>query len=64
MPAGTTIAVFCSGQGTNLQAILDAVRSGRLSAHVALVISDQPKATALSRARRAGVEARYVNPKA
>ena len=58
------IAVFCSGQGTNLQAILDATRRGRLSARVALVISDQPSADALTRARRAGVEAYHVNPKA
>ena len=58
------IAVFCSGQGTNLQAILDAARRGSLRARVALVISDQSTANALNRARAAGVEARYVNPKA
>ena len=57
------IAVFCSGEGTNLQAILDAVRAGRLRARVALVISDRSKAKALARARRAGVEARYLDPK-
>ena len=57
------IAVFCSGQGTNLQAILKATRSGRLRARVAMVISDRPKARALTRATRAGVEARYVNPR-
>ena len=58
-----SIAVFCSGRGTNLQAILDACRRGRLRARVALVISDRPEAPALRRARRAGVDARYVNPK-
>ena len=58
------IAVFCSGQGTNLQAILDAARRGSLRARVALVISDQPTANALTRARRAGVDARYANPNA
>jgi phosphoribosylglycinamide formyltransferase-1 len=57
------IAVFCSGHGTNLQAILNAIRAGRLRARVALVISDQPDAQALRRAQRAQVEARYVNPK-
>ena len=57
-----TIAVFCSGHGTNLQAILDAIRAGRLRARVALVISDQPGATALQRAKRAGVDAQYVDP--
>ena len=58
------IAVFCSGQGTNLQAILDASRRGRLRARVALVVTDRPTATALDRARAAGVDAHYVNPKA
>lgn len=56
------IAVFCSGQGTNLQAILDATRRGRLRAQVAVVVADCPDARALSRARRAGVPARYLNP--
>jgi phosphoribosylglycinamide formyltransferase-1 len=56
------LAVLCSGQGTNLQAILNASRSGRLRARVALVISDRPDAKALVRARRSGVEARSVNP--
>ncbi|MBI1992149.1 MAG: phosphoribosylglycinamide formyltransferase [Candidatus Omnitrophica bacterium] len=58
------IAVFCSGEGTNLQAILDATRAGRLRARVALVVSDQPDAKALLRAKRAGVETRcYINPR-
>ena len=57
------ISVFCSGQGTNLQAILDAVRRGRLRARVALVVSDRPKAKALARAVRAGAETVYVNPR-
>ena len=58
------IAVFCSGQGTNLQALLDAARRGAPRARIALLISDRPDALALTRARRAGVEARYINPKA
>ncbi len=57
------IAVFCSGQGTNLQAILDAIRMKRLRARVGLVLSDRLGAKSLERARRAGAEARYVNPK-
>ena len=58
------IAVLCSGQGTNLQAILNAVRSGRLRARVAVVISDRPGAVALRRARRAGVPAVFVDRQA
>jgi len=57
------LAVFCSGSGTNLQAILDAARRGALRARVALVVSDRPDAYALIRAQRAGAETRYVNPK-
>ena len=58
------LAVFCSGQGTNLQAILNAIRAGRLRARVACVISDQPHAQALQRATRAGVAAHYLDPHA
>lgn len=57
------IAVLCSGRGTNLQAILDAARTGRLRARVALVLADRADAHALVRAQRAGVDARYVNPR-
>jgi phosphoribosylglycinamide formyltransferase-1 len=56
------IAVLCSGSGTNLQAILNAARSGRLPARVELVISDKAGARALARARRAGVDAVHVDP--
>ena len=57
------LAVLCSGQGTNLQAILEATRTGRLRARVALVISDRKDARALTRARRAGVTACFVDPR-
>ncbi len=52
------IAVLVSGGGTNLQAILDAQKSGALhSGEVALVVSNNPNAYALERARRANVPA-------
>ena len=51
------IAVLVSGGGTNLQALLDAQLAGPLrSGEVVLVVSDQPGAYALERARSAGVE--------
>lgn len=56
-------AVFCSGQGTNLQAIIDAVKKKRIKAKLALVVCDNPKAYAVKRARRAGIKAAIVNPK-
>ncbi|HEX9780069.1 MAG TPA: phosphoribosylglycinamide formyltransferase [bacterium] len=58
--APPAVAVFCSGQGTNLQAILDAVRARRLRARVPIVISDRPNARALARAGNAG---RFIDPK-
>ena len=57
-----SIAVFCSGEGTNLQAILDAVSAKRLRARVALVIADRPEARALTRAAHAGADARCIRP--
>jgi phosphoribosylglycinamide formyltransferase 1 len=50
------LAVLASGAGSNLQAILDACASGRLDARVVGVVSDRSDATALQRARTAGVE--------
>ena len=58
------IAVLCSGQGTNLQAILEAIKAKQLRARVAIVLSDRADAYALVRAKRAGVEALFVDPKA
>jgi phosphoribosylglycinamide formyltransferase 1 len=54
------LVVLASGRGSNLQAILDACVAGRLEAQVAGVVSDQPGAPALARARRAGVPAHAV----
>lgn len=58
------IAVLCSGQGTNLQAIINAVRAGRLKVRLALVVSDRAQAGALARAYRAGIPAQLIQPKA
>jgi phosphoribosylglycinamide formyltransferase-1 len=51
------LGVLVSGNGTNLQAILDAARAGRIDADVGVVISNQPGAFALTRAESAGVKA-------
>ncbi len=52
--------MLVSGQGTNLQAILDAVENGSLPVEVAVVISNRAGAYALERAKRAGVPAVVV----
>ena len=49
-------AVFASGEGSNLQAIIDAVQSGIIKAELALVVSDRRKAFALKRAAAAGIK--------
>ena len=55
------IAVFVSGGGTNLQALLDAQASGKIPhGEIALVISSQTGAYALERAKTANVPARIV----
>ena len=57
------LGVLASGRGSNLQAILDACARPGFPAHVAVVLSDRERAPALERARGAGVEALWVNPK-
>ena len=49
------IAVLASGNGSNLQAIVDAVADGTLAAEVVVVVTNVPGATALQRAASAGV---------
>lgn len=56
--------VLVSGSGTNLQAVLDAVGSGRLAAKVGVVVSNVAGAGALARAREAKVPAIVVDHKA
>ena len=57
------VGVLASGRGSNLQALLDASARPDYPAQVVLVISDRERAAALDRARAAGVEALFVNPK-
>jgi len=58
-----SIAVLCSGQGTNFQAILDSIRHGRLRARVGLMVTDNPSAFALVRAQREKVPAVFISPR-
>ena len=60
----TKIAVFVSGGGTNLQALLDAQRDGKLAdGEIVLVLSSNPGAYALERAEKAGVKSVTVSRK-
>jgi phosphoribosylglycinamide formyltransferase-1 len=58
------IAVCVSGGGTNLQAIIDAIKSGAITnARIEVVISNNANAYALERAKNSGIEAVCVSPK-
>lgn len=60
----TKIAVFCSGGGTNLQALIDAQKSGVIkSGEIRLVLANNPSAYALTRAQNAGVPTAIVTKK-
>ncbi|MEK6694048.1 MAG: phosphoribosylglycinamide formyltransferase [Nitrospirota bacterium] len=58
------LAVLASGRGSNLQAIIDAIKEGRLRAVLAVVISNKAEAQALERARKHGAPAVFLDPKA
>ncbi|MDE2059300.1 MAG: phosphoribosylglycinamide formyltransferase [candidate division NC10 bacterium] len=56
------LGVLASGRGSNLQAIIDASKAGKIDALVAIVISDVAAAHALERARQYGIETAFVDP--
>jgi phosphoribosylglycinamide formyltransferase-1 len=55
------LGILASGGGTNLQAILDRIAGGALSARVEVVISNNSKAGALDRSRAAGIPALHLS---
>ena len=57
------IAVFVSGNGTNLQAIIDAVKSGSIKSEINLVVSDDKDAYAMERAKKVGIETLFMDPR-
>ena len=61
-PSRLRLVVLASGRGSNLQALLDAGGERNFPAEVVAVISDNESASALDRARNAGIEARWVDP--
>ncbi len=54
--------MLASGNGSNLQAIINAVEQGNINGKVKTVISDKENAFALQRAQNHGIEAIYINP--
>jgi phosphoribosylglycinamide formyltransferase-1 len=55
------LAIFVSGGGTNLQALIDACRDGLLKAEIQAVISNNSKAYGLTRAREAGIDTFHIS---
>lgn len=57
------IGVLVSGRGSNLQAIIDAIEVGKISATIAIVISDNKDAYALVRAQKHRIKTLFLDPK-
>ncbi|MDD6133552.1 MAG: phosphoribosylglycinamide formyltransferase [Selenomonadaceae bacterium] len=57
------LGVLCSGRGTDLQSIIDAIGRGEVDAEIAVVLTDKSEAFALERAKKAGIKAVCVNRK-
>ncbi len=56
-------AVFASGFGSNLQAIINARERGELKGNIGLVVSDRKDAYALKRAEKANLKTLFIDPK-
>jgi len=54
------IGVLASGRGSNLASIIAAIETGKINGEIKIVLSDQPRAQALVRAREAGIGARAI----
>ncbi len=57
------LGVLCSGRGTDLQSIIDAVNAGQIDAKIGVVITDKPGVMALERAENAGIKNICINRK-
>ncbi len=58
-----TLGVLVSGSGTNLQSIIDSIEGGSLDARIAVVLSDNPRAYALERAKKHGIKTCVITKK-
>lgn len=58
------LGILLSGRGSNFDAIADSIEAGRLEAEIAIVISNNPRAKGLERARQRGLRAVCVPSKA
>jgi len=63
MPDILTLGVLASGRGSNFQAIIDSIERGYLRARVAVLITDNPDAYAIERAKKHDIESLVLRPK-
>jgi phosphoribosylglycinamide formyltransferase 1 len=57
------IVILVSGRGSNMGAIISAVKENKLpGVKIALVVSDNPDAAALDKAKKSGIKAAYIHP--
>lgn len=57
------IGVLASGRGSNFQSIIDQIESKRLNSEISLLITDNPSAFAIERAKKHGIEYLVIIPK-
>jgi len=62
--ARARVVVLVPGEGTNLQALIDAAGNADATYQIVAVVSDRPDARGLDRARAAGIDALHVDPRA
>ena len=56
------LGILISGNGSNMQAIIDNINTNTLNAEISIVISDNKEALGLKRAEQAGIKSIYINP--
>lgn len=57
-----TLGVLASGRGSNFQSIIDNIKSGFIKARIAVLITDNPDAYAIERAKNHGIETLIIQP--
>lgn len=57
------LGILASGRGSNFQAIIDEIETGKINATIKLLIVDNPNAYAIERAKKHSIEYLYINPK-
>ncbi|MEW6107626.1 MAG: phosphoribosylglycinamide formyltransferase [Nitrospirota bacterium] len=57
------LGVLASGRGSNFQSVIDSVGSGYLKAEIGILITDNPDAFAIERAKKHGIEYLVIKPK-